>query len=61
MFKGYNTSVLAYGSTGSGKTFTISGGAKKTDGIIQQAVVAIRNKLEKTEELINPKLSCYMV
>jgi Cdc6-like AAA superfamily ATPase len=45
MFQGYNTSVLAYGSTGSGKTFTISGGAKKTDGIIQQAVKEIRNKL----------------
>jgi len=63
MFKGCNTSVLAYGSTGSGKTFTISGGAKKTEGIIQQAVEEIRNKLKLANEksLFNPKLSCYMV
>jgi excinuclease UvrABC helicase subunit UvrB len=45
MFKGHNCSVFAYGSTGSGKTFTISGGAMKENGILQQAVTTIRQRL----------------
>jgi len=54
--------MFAYGSTGSGKTHTISGGAMKVDGMIQQAVTTIRQRLvEEGNRFINPKLSCYMV
>jgi kinesin family protein 6/9 len=38
---GLNISVFAYGSTGSGKTFTISGGPFKNNGLVQQAMAFI--------------------
>jgi len=39
--KGLKVSVFAYGSTGSGKTFTISGGPWKDNGVVQQAMAFI--------------------
>lgn len=36
--KGYNAAVIAYGDTGSGKTFTMYGSAKERPGIIDRAV-----------------------
>ena len=36
--KGFNAAVIAYGDTGSGKTFTMYGSAKERPGIIDRAV-----------------------
>jgi len=41
---GLNVSIFAYGSTGSGKTFTISGGPFKNNGIVQQAMNFIQER-----------------
>lgn len=43
--KGYNASILAYGQTGTGKTFTIEG-EKENPGIIYQVVGDVLNNLE---------------
>jgi hypothetical protein len=51
--EGYNGTIFTYGSTGSGKTYTMFG---NNDGIIPSAVELIFNKLENTS-----KLSCSMI
>ena len=52
--------MFAYGTTGSGKTYTVSGGAKKRNGIIQQTVRRIRQKFIDAK-FFKSKLSCYMI
>ena len=47
--RGYNTTVFAYGSTGSGKTFTMTGNSA-APGIIPRAISEIFSIIEKTTE-----------
>lgn len=51
--EGYNGTIFAYGSTGSGKTFTMFG---QNDGIVPCVVEEIFSKLDG-----NSKLSCSMI
>ena len=46
--QGYNGSIIAYGQTGTGKTFTIEGGASETRGVIPRV----------SEEIFNCILVC---
>ncbi|KAK4780191.1 hypothetical protein SAY87_016297 [Trapa incisa] len=53
VFEGYNCTVFAYGQTGTGKTYTMEGGAKKKNGefpsdagVIPRAITQIFNLLE---------------
>ena len=43
--KGYNASVIAYGDTGSGKTFTLYGASKERPGIIDRAIHEVFHSL----------------
>ena len=45
LLEGVNCSVFAYGATGSGKTYTISGGAAKKNGVVQQTIRYLRQRL----------------
>lgn len=53
-FDGYHVSILAYGATGSGKTFTMHGSAhedESLDGIIPRATTALaREKTQRERE-----------
>jgi Cdc6-like AAA superfamily ATPase len=51
--EGYNGTIFAYGSTGSGKTFTMFG---NDDGLVPCVVEEIFSKLDS-----NSKLSCSMI
>jgi type II secretory ATPase GspE/PulE/Tfp pilus assembly ATPase PilB-like protein len=42
---GINNTIMVYGHTGSGKTFTMTGGIGE-DGIVQMSVKLLRKKLE---------------
>jgi hypothetical protein len=53
LFKGYNATVLAYGSTGSGKTFTMGttfDAAGTTSGVIPRVMDTIHAKIAETLE-----------
>jgi len=39
--EGLNCSIIAHGSTGSGKTYTISGGEHKKNGVFQQTIAYV--------------------
>ncbi|KAL0229985.1 hypothetical protein PCE1_003549 [Barthelona sp. PCE] len=52
--KGYNGAILAYGQTGAGKTYTVSGGADatfNTRGIAARAVSDLFNEIERRSDL----------
>jgi Tfp pilus assembly pilus retraction ATPase PilT len=51
--QGYNGTIFAYGSTGSGKTYTMFG---NDDGLVPSVVEEIFAKLEG-----NSKISCSMI
>jgi kinesin family protein 6/9 len=57
---GKNCSVICYGSTGSGKTHTLSGAEWKKNGIIQQAVKYARQQAI-AKGLENFEVKCFMV
>jgi len=50
--RGFNTTVFAYGQTGTGKTFTMEGDVDDTDrmGVIPRAVASIFRTLEARGE-----------
>jgi kinesin family protein 3/17 len=50
ILKGYNGSIIAYGQTGTGKTFTIEGGASETRGVIPRVSEEIFNYIEKSTD-----------
>ncbi|CBH17604.1 kinesin, putative [Trypanosoma brucei gambiense DAL972] len=59
-FEGVNGSVLAYGSTGSGKTHTMFGGQMSAAGVIYQAVQDIletKSELEENEKTVTTRCS----
>lgn len=60
VLKGTKCSVICYGSTGSGKTYTLSGGEWKDEGIIQQAITYAREQAI-AKGLKNFKVTCFMV
>ena len=57
---GARCSIICYGSTGSGKTHTLSGAEWKKNGIIQQSISCARLMAIK-KGLTNFKASCFMV
>ena len=61
VFEGYNGSVFAHGSTGSGKTYTMTGGATKNNGVVQQTIKAMRERfLEMRNDVENLKVTGFM-
>ena len=48
IFEGYNATLISYGSTGSGKTYTMFGTLEQP-GIILRAINQILNKMEKNQ------------
>ncbi|KAL7533312.1 hypothetical protein ACHAXR_005166, partial [Thalassiosira sp. AJA248-18] len=58
---GYNSTIFAYGSTGSGKTFTITGGPERYDdrGIIPRSIAHLF-KAMKSEEEKGTSYSCFI-
>jgi hypothetical protein len=60
VLKGKKCSVICYGSTGSGKTHTLSGAEWKKNGIIQQAITHA-HCTAREKGLKNFKVTCFMV
>jgi hypothetical protein len=67
IFQGYNTTILAYGMTGSGKTYTMGGGSDNdNEGVIARAindVFKVKNSKESDSDRmrrveINVTMSC---
>lgn len=58
--EGYNATIFAYGSTGSGKTFTMFGheDGKSNMGIIPRACEALFQNIEKNEDVIEATMKC---
>jgi kinesin family protein 5 len=58
--EGYNATIFAYGSTGSGKTFTMFGheDGKSNIGIIPRACEALFQNIEKNEDVIEATMKC---
>lgn len=50
LIKGFNSSVLAYGQSGAGKTFTMGLSEKATDGMIKMSISALFVKLQEATE-----------
>ena len=64
LLKGINISIIAYGQTNSGKTFTIKGEPKENDGLIFLCIKEIFNLLNSKESLITKpvvKISYYEI
>eukprot|EP00937_MAST-01D_sp_MAST-1D-sp2_P000749 g749.t1 len=61
--EGYNSTMFAYGQTGTGKTWTMEGdlGAKQDMGIIPRSVQHMFTKLEKSKVDFSMKLSVLQV
>lgn len=57
---GGKCSIICYGSTGSGKTHTLSGAEWKKSGVIQQSMTCARQTANNSG-LKNFKVSCFMV
>ena len=57
---GSRASLICYGSTGSGKTHTLSGAEWKKEGIIQKSVSEVHT-VAKEKRLKGLKVSCFMV
>ena len=53
VLEGYNATILAYGQTGTGKTFTMEGKQDKNDlkGIIPRAIEHIFSSIEATPNI----------
>jgi kinesin family protein 22 len=47
VFEGYNSSIFAFGATGTGKTFTMEGGTGDAEGVIPRALRLVISKLDK--------------
>lgn len=59
--KGKNCSIIAYGNTGSGKTYTLTGGAEKVDGLGQLAIKEFHAQLLKKSSDYDITVGVYMV
>ena len=52
---GYNSTVFVYGQTGTGKTYTMSGGNGKK-GVMQKTFELLKEKLRDSEDIENSSL-----
>ena len=60
--RGYNSTIFAYGPTGSGKTYTLQGDPDKNDGIAQRSFRYLYEIInEQANEGCEFKVSCTMV
>lgn len=51
--------MFAHGSTGSGKTYTMTGGATKDRGVVQQTIYDIQERLiEVRDEIKTLNITC---
>ena len=57
MEKGYNTTIIAYGMTGAGKSFTMS----NVDGVIYHAVNDLFRDKDESKKDVFVKLSCFEI
>ena len=58
---GKNCSIFVYGATGSGKSYTMTGGEWKHFGIVQQTIIYARIRANAIPPLKNFKVSCTMI
>lgn len=58
--RGNKCSVFVYGVTGSGKTFTLTGGEWKREGVVQQTVHQVWNDMQ-TFKRKGFRIRCNMV
>jgi kinesin family protein 22 len=47
VFDGYNSSIFAFGATGTGKTFTMEGGSEAAEGVIPRALRLVTSKIQQ--------------
>lgn len=59
--KGKNCSIFVYGSTGSGKTYTLTGGEWKRFGVVQQTLHYVWLRANAYPPLFDFKVRCTMI
>lgn len=63
VLRGYNSTIFAYGPTGSGKTYTLQGDYEKNEGLTQLSFRYLYDKIKELNDTEGSefKISCTMV